>query len=527
MNNVETQTEEFGHAGFFILRSPLLPFSNLLDWNSGPESSARPSSNNEGSSSHVAWEVNVRMLRERLRAFIALPEVTNALAIASPSLWSGLKYWNKDPQSKRGRQVEKSLIKYFSRMCARPTPFGVFSGCSLGIVSALPGDFSLRLPSREAYRITTRIDFDYLFKLCAAISKDPIVHDSLKYAANTSLYRLSASWRYIESRFIDDHRSHHLVEIERNPVLDLIINDSVSGLTIADLVNQVTKRDSKHRIDPAALRRYIYDLIDNDVLASTLSPPITTNSALDDIINQIKCLPESDSIARKLETVRAVLQKADDKGILSTTDDYAPAVEILRSLEPDINMQKLFQVDLSKPANNIRIPQEVADEVIRCVSLLSKANPREEQSDVALFKAAFIARYDRAFVPLLEAIDHELGVGFGLVAIDRSSLLMGLQAELYPVESKKQVFKPIHELLLRRLKDSPSVAKEIIDLSFEDLSALTSEHAVLLPNSLSATVTIVAESNASLAEGKWTLRSKNSLRAKRCQIDGKILLRLT
>ena len=49
------------------------------------------------------------------------------------------------------------------------------------------------------------------------------------------------------------------------------------------------------------------------------------------------------------------------------------------------------------------------------------------------------------------------------------------------------------------------MAKEIIDLSFEDLSALTSEHAVLLPNSLSATVTIVAESNASLAEGKWTL----------------------
>src|SRR4051812_10845504 len=79
---------------------------------------------------------DIERLRVRLREIIARPEIAQALFVASPSLLVGLPYWHENPDSKRGRQAERALVKYFQRMSFRPTPFGLFSGCSIGRVES-------------------------------------------------------------------------------------------------------------------------------------------------------------------------------------------------------------------------------------------------------------------------------------------------------------------------------------------------------------------------------------------------------
>src|ERR1044072_6816673 len=63
------------------------------------------------------------LLRARLQEIVEEPTVAEGLFIASPSLSGSLRYWREDPDSKRGRRGERSLVPYFGRMCMRATPF--------------------------------------------------------------------------------------------------------------------------------------------------------------------------------------------------------------------------------------------------------------------------------------------------------------------------------------------------------------------------------------------------------------------
>jgi hypothetical protein len=122
-------------ADFLVLRSPLLPFDEFERW--GESLRARAAWENGGHAAAVdeAWRSDVQLLRARLREIVDHPEILQALFIASPSLESSIGYWKRDPDSKKGRQTERSLVRYFARMCGRPTPFGLFSRCSLGKVA--------------------------------------------------------------------------------------------------------------------------------------------------------------------------------------------------------------------------------------------------------------------------------------------------------------------------------------------------------------------------------------------------------
>ena len=79
--------------------------------------------------------------------------------VASPSLAAAVDLWRKEPDSDRGRAAERSLVSYVLRAAARPTPFGLFAGCTTGVIGERT---CLRLGGRGHYRRHTRLDMDYL-----------------------------------------------------------------------------------------------------------------------------------------------------------------------------------------------------------------------------------------------------------------------------------------------------------------------------------------------------------------------------
>jgi len=168
---------ELADSGFFALRTPLLPFEELEAFGEGLESHAVAAQ--AGDPEALAGDSEVlkaalardrALLRERLRALLARPEVAEAVFLASPSLADGLAAWQADPDSKKGRRAEQALVRYVLRMTARATPFGLFAGCSVG---RLGGPTRLALPPRAAYRRHTRLDMDYLFALTEDLGRDP------------------------------------------------------------------------------------------------------------------------------------------------------------------------------------------------------------------------------------------------------------------------------------------------------------------------------------------------------------------
>src|SRR4051812_25235620 len=80
-------------ADFFVLRSPLLPFDELLSWSTGlAGASHRDAPELEG-----ALQQDARALRDRLRALIRRQEVREALFVGSPGLERRLAEWSVDP----------------------------------------------------------------------------------------------------------------------------------------------------------------------------------------------------------------------------------------------------------------------------------------------------------------------------------------------------------------------------------------------------------------------------------------------
>ena len=116
----------FTTADFFVLRSPLLPYDDLAAWSSGL---AAPGATDDAEQLTAALAADRTVLRARLAEIVARPEVRDALYVASPDLDGSFDDWLADPESRRGRRVERALVRYLERMAARATPFGLFAGC--------------------------------------------------------------------------------------------------------------------------------------------------------------------------------------------------------------------------------------------------------------------------------------------------------------------------------------------------------------------------------------------------------------
>src|SRR5437879_7923455 len=108
----------FVPSGFFVLRTPLLPFDDHETWTA------------EG---RAAGSECVQLV-DRLRAAFDRPACREALYVASPSLHNAFCAWEGDTDNAASRRTRSALVSYFARMTSRPTPFGLFAGVSAGSI---------------------------------------------------------------------------------------------------------------------------------------------------------------------------------------------------------------------------------------------------------------------------------------------------------------------------------------------------------------------------------------------------------
>src|SRR6185295_3913388 len=116
-------------TGGFILRTPLLSRDELDRWCDGV---ALPAALRDPERLAAAIEADRVVLRKRLAQLVARPEVREAIFVASPGLEASIDAWLAEPTSEAGEKTERSLVRYVSRMAARPTPFGLFAGNTVG-----------------------------------------------------------------------------------------------------------------------------------------------------------------------------------------------------------------------------------------------------------------------------------------------------------------------------------------------------------------------------------------------------------
>ena len=328
--------------------------------------------------------------------------------MASPHLEESIDVWLRDPESERGRGLERSMARYFLRMAGRATPFGLCAGCSVGNI----GDATrLVLDARSGWKRYTRLDMDYLSTLTDALAADPKLREVFTYRPNSSLYRAAGRLRYAESYVVQKEqerlRSYRLVAVEETEALDAVLARAPDGASFAQLASAIV--DQEISLEDA--EEYIAQLIDNQILVPDIHLSVTGTEATQSLIEQFAAHPSTVPIAEVLATVRDQLTGLDKSGVGNSPEDYRRAAKLLADLPAKVELSRLVQVELIKPAPELTLGRSVLAEISRGVKLLHRIarSPRSEPDELMQFREAFAARYEERLVPLMEALDGEIG----------------------------------------------------------------------------------------------------------------------
>lgn len=468
--------DEFAPAGFFLLRTPLLPAEAFWRWTLGPEDH-----------------------RAALLDYVTRPEIREALLVASPSLDDRLETWLADPKRANGQKLESVLARYFARMAMRPTPFGLFAGSTLGFI----GDHTrVTLQGTEGHRRHTRLDSDYLEGLVGALMRDPAIRASRRYYLNSSLYRMGSEVRYVEIHGAGRDRSHALASVEVSPALDLVLAAmSSDGYDGEQLVSAIQGADPDVAREEALA--FIDALIDAQLLVPDLGIPVTGVEPLHSLIAQLASTAAGTPVARVLSGVRDELLEMDKAvPFRPLRDAYTRLEGKLRALPFDIDRARLFQVDLQIEAAEAVLDQRVVRELVRAAELLALSVPFPENPALAQFRRDFEHRYGGREVPLLEALDEDSGIGFSSTIAQESPPLLSDVLFAQPRSAVRPPWSKFEELLLNKIERLNPGELEI-RLTPEELETVRRPEAHPLADSLALIATVAAASPDEIERGNY------------------------
>jgi lantibiotic biosynthesis protein len=485
--------QQFTPSGFFVLRTPLLPFEEMVAWSEGLEAVG---SLGDPQSLEAALERDRARLRARLLALVARPELRDALFVASPSLDEALEVWQKEPDSKQGRKLEPAVVSYVSRAAARATPFGLFAGWTTGTIDA---QTRLHLQARERYQRHSRLDTDYLWALAEAVERDPQLRKIFVYEPNSSLYEAAGRLRLAEARIGDNGRSYHLVAIAKSPYLTAALERAQGGAALEAVAEVLVDGE----ISQAEAEEYVAELADNQLLVTDARPLVTGDEPVHGLVANLSSHAETAQMGERVDEARAALEAIDAEGLGASPDRYRAVASVLGELPARPVVSRLVQVDMVKPAQEATLGSRVVSEITRGVRILHRLAFPRGPDGLSRFREAFSERYQTQEISLVEALDEETGIGFersNSPAAEASPLLAGLPFHGGVPEAR---WTARDALLLGKLAQGLAEGASEMALEASDLEALASQQRRPLPDAFYVRATVAAESDRAIAQGAF------------------------
>jgi thiopeptide-type bacteriocin biosynthesis protein len=363
-------------------------------------------------------------------------------------------------------------------------------------VGTVGGPTRLSIEGRDSYQRHTRLDMDYLTALTAALSQDRALRDALLLRPNSSLYLAAGRLRYVESRLDGKSRSYHLAAIEPTDYLFSTLARAANGAPLADLARALCEADPEVTADEAA--EYIAALIDNQVLVSDFGLAVTGPEPVHRLIAQIRDVPPIAGVAQHLNQAQEAIAHLDGLGLGSSPDLYRGIARTLEALPAKVELPRLFQVDLHKPAPNATLGTDILDPIIDAVGLLHRIAPKRAAGGaLERFRDAFRQRYETREVPLVEALDEESGIGFdssSAPGAEGSPLLEGL---VFPPSGAEESgsWTVRDAFLLAKLTGALKSGAEEISLQASDLDALETRDPAPLPDAFMVIAKVIGAPN--------------------------------
>jgi hypothetical protein len=411
--------------------------------------------------------------------------IKEAILIASPDLYTELTNVKHPLKQEMTLKREYSFLKYKLRMKSRCTPFGLFAGCGIGKIGQKS---EIILDRAKCYKTRTRLDMDFLCSLSQVISKMDSVKEKLSYYPNSSLYKILDSYRYIEYQYSGGKRKHYLSEIESNSYLDQIIDFSKNGTKSGEIIEFLLENG----FEEENAREYVDELISNQVLVGSMEPTVTGEDLLDRIINLMIDFELEPRIRSILEKVREQLFNIDTCKLGRDEKLYQKVEESIKLLGIDYKRQNLIQTDLFIQPLKASISDKIIESVKKGINTLARLMPESKDKFLDRFREDFYKRYQEEEIPLVEALDPEIGIGFGRNTpgnLDFHPLIDNIVPEM-PGDDDSFLLSKAELFLQRKFYECHERGENQINLSDEELSDFTLNLSNL-PSTISSVIEVI------------------------------------
>lgn len=337
-----------------------------------------------------------------LKQFLNNSTFTEALYLASPVLFQEAMNWKdgKISDPKKLQKIPISLGKYYTRMCSRCTPFGLFAGC--GVVDW--GDETAIELAEETSR-KTRLDMHYAGALAQKLAEIPEIKFSLKFLPNSSIYRVGDELRYIEYSYVDGQRKHQISAIDWSEYIQLVLDLCKFGSTVREMITNLINDD----ISEEEAIRFVELLIESQLLVSELEPAITGEEFTTQIRNTLSSHSQIVELLTKIEH-HLVMIDANSSHEISV---YHAVIETIKAFGIPYEAGKLFQTDLVKKFNKNTLNSEYQKVLHEIQDLFKKIILSPENEKLKAFKTNLFERYETRELPILLVLDVEVGIGYG------------------------------------------------------------------------------------------------------------------
>ncbi len=478
-------------ADFFALRAPLLALETLSRWAEGVRALDA-----EDAELEQALAADRALLRARLVELLADEQIGDALAVTSPDLADGVERWRLEPDTKRGRSAERSLVRYLTRLASRPDLFGLAGAYLIG---RFDEDSRLELGPRSQLEVRTRVDSGLLREVVRRAASDSIESPELVVRRNPAVYRVGGRLRVAARK--PGSSGHRLVGMRPTPSIELALEAAADGTSIASLTEKLVAAGSPPDHAPELVRR----LIRSDLLVPVAQVTVTGPEPTDQALDALASLPAGDRYARPTRRAVALVESAPRV----SGDVIEAAAGALAETGVEFSRRRCVQVDSRRPGE-ARLPERVLAEMRRTIDLLARITPPEGAA-LRSFKEAFERRFAGRSVPLLEALDPDFGIRLGAAAEDRT----GSEPAVGGLGDGRR-------LTLLSLVERGR-ANGAVELSDADLSAISGPRPAALPGAFAMLTSLVGRAGRfQLVEPEVTGPSGGRLLGRLCRGDDEL-----
>lgn len=409
-------------------------------------------------------------------------EFREAIYFSTPTYYDELiKYLNGELNSKEKQKAQNTIFKYLSRMCTRCTPFASLASCATGVVS----DVNNIILSKSTKKIF-RLDMLYICNLIQRIQMQPEIKLKLRYKQNTTIYRIGNKYRYITYNYSRTGRTYKIVEISKTIILDYIINNTHHYITPCELKECLC---NIFCIEIGEADKYICDLIDSQILISELDPYITGPDIFQHLIATIKDIDKK--LFKNLSRINKNLIKLNSIDLFSEKKDLCNIIEEdIKKINVPYTKKYLLQVDSIRILNYSELSKMIIPQLEDCMKIMNKITSNNESWLLSDFKRRFVERYEEQEIPILEVLDPDIGIGYGLNQVKIYNPL--IEDLSLPQKTTKGSYSltPIYHILLKKIMKFNSSTDNYIEITDKDVDILNDNWSDL-PTSIAAMFKII------------------------------------